>query len=424
MLRPHNLRERVALFFAGFGALLSLLLVFLLYQTAHDLGQRLIDETLTAELDDYIARRERNPHSLPPSTVMLQGYVRDAASAGDVPPYLATLSPGRHDVTVGELSYRAAVLERSGARYYLLYDTSLQQKREERFLFLLAVVAVAVTLLAALGGIWLSRSVVAPVTELADKVHLRNPEDWDHPLADDFPEGEMGELARVFDRHVVRMRAFIERERALSADMSHELRTSLAVILSATEILLDDETLTEKQKARIARIDHAARDMAELGTALLLMAREEHLVSSGGGCVVAGVIEKAVDKHRLLLANKPVQVEVHTDPALEVPADCALIDILVSNLVRNAFSYTASGTVVIRQDARGLSITDTGKGIPGYAVDQVFLRHFRDMASEGAGIGLSLVKRICDRFGWELRLESRENSGTSVTILFNRGSSD
>lgn len=419
MLRPRNLRERVALFFAGFGALLSLLLVFLLYHTAHDLGQRLIDETLTAELDDYIARRERNPHSLPPSTVMLQGYVRDAASAGGVPPYLATLSPGRHDVTVGELSYRAAVLERSGTRYYLLYDTSLQKKREERFLFLLAVVAVAVTLLAALGGIWLSRSVVAPVTELAAKVRLRSPEDWDQPLADDFPEGEMGELARVFDRHVVRMRAFIERERALSADMSHELRTSLAVILSATEILLDDETLTEKQKARIARIDRATRDMGELGTALLLMAREEHLVSSGGGCAVAGVIEKAVDKHRLLLANKPVQVEVHTDPALEVPADCALVDILVSNLVRNAFSYTASGTVTIRQDAHGLSIADTGKGIPGYAVDQVFLRHFRDMASEGAGIGLSLVKRICDRFGWQLRLESRENSGTSVTILFN-----
>lgn len=418
MLRPRNLRERVALFFAGFGALLSLLLVFLLYHTAHDLGQRLIDETLTAELDDYIARRERNPHSLPPATVMLQGYVRDAESAGDVPPYLVTLSPGRHDVTVGKLSYRAAVLDRGDARYYLLHDTSLQKKREQRFLFLLAVVAVAVTLLAALGGIWLSRSVVAPVTELAAKVRLRSPEDWDQPLADDFPEGEMGELARVFDRHVVRMRAFIERERALSADMSHELRTSLAVILSATEILLDDETLTEKQKARIARIDRATRDMSELGTALLLMAREEQLVSTGG-CVVAGVIEKAVDKHRLLLANKPVQVEVHTDPALEVPADCALVDILVSNLVRNAFSYTASGTVIIRQDAHGLSIADTGKGIPEYAVDQVFLRHFRDMASEGAGIGLSLVKRICDRFGWQLRLESRENSGTSVTVLFN-----
>lgn len=420
MLRPQTLRERVAVFFAGFGALLSLLLVFLLYHAAHDLGQRLIDETLTAELDDYIARRERNPRSLPPSTVMLQGYVRSAASADAIPAYLAALPPGRHDVTVGQLSYRVAVLDSSAARYYLLYDISLQKKREARFLFLLGVVALAVTLLAALGGIWLSRAVVAPVTALAAKVRNRSSDDWDQALADDFPDGEMGDLARVFDRYVVRMRAFIERERALSADMSHELRTSLAVILSTAEILLDDDSLTDKQKARIIRIDRAARDMAELGTALLLMAREEQPFSAtGGGCVVAGVIERAVEKHRLLLANKPVEIEVHTDPALDVPVDCALLDILVSNLVRNAFSYTASGTVIIRQDAHGLCITDTGKGIPGYATEQVFLRHFRDMASDGAGIGLSLVKRICDRYGWQVRLESREAAGTSVTIVFN-----
>ena len=97
------------------------------------------------------------------------------------------------------------------------------------------------TLLSALGGIWLSRTVVAPVTDLAAKVRHRSPNDWEHPLADDFPEGEMGELARVFDRHLIRMRAFIERERAFSADISHELRTALAVILSATEILLEDD---------------------------------------------------------------------------------------------------------------------------------------------------------------------------------------
>jgi signal transduction histidine kinase len=346
--------------------------------------------------------------------------VRDAASVGAIPSYLTALTPGRHNVTVGQLSYRVAVLDSNAARYYLLYDISLQDKREERYLFLLGVVGLAVTLLAALGGIWLSRSVVAPVTALAAKVRQRGPDDWDQSLADDFPDGEMGDLARVFDRHVVRMRAFIERERALSADMSHELRTSLAVILSTAEILLDDDSLTDKQKARIIRIDRAARDMAELGTALLLMAREEQPFSAaGGGCVVAGVIERAVEKHRLLLANKPVQIEVHTDPALEVPADCALIDILVSNLVRNAFSYTASGTVIIRQDAHGLCITDTGKGIPGHAMDQVFLRHFRDMASDGAGIGLSLVKRICDRYGWQVRLESRTPAGTSVTVVFN-----
>jgi len=417
-LREASLRSRVALFFALFGALLSLAMVFVMQRSAHDLGQRLIDETLTAELDDYIARRERNPHSLPPSTVGLQGYVRAADGSGDVPAYLAGLPDGRHNVTVGELTYRVAVLARQGERYYLLYDVSLQKRREQRFILQLGLVAVVMTMLSALGGVWLSRTVVAPVSELAARVRHRGVEDWEHSLADEFPSGEVGELARVFDRQLIRMRAFIERERAFGADVSHELRTALAVILSATEVLLSDEKLNEKQKARIGRIERAARDMAELGTALLLMAREERSLVMSGTCAVAEVVEEAVAKHRHLLGHKPVEVEVHTNPGLILAADRGVLDILVSNLVRNAFAYTAAGTVAVVQDAHSLTVSDTGKGIPGGAVEQVFLRHFRDMTSQGAGIGLFLVKRICDRYGWQVRLDSDEQRGTTITVEF------
>ncbi len=415
---PFDLRGRVALFFAGFGAGVSLLMAVAMYQSAHDLGQRLIDETLSAELDDYIARRERNPASLPPSTVIVQGYVREADGAGEVPEYLTGLSLGRHDIRLGELSYRVAVIERGDARYYLLYDTSLQARREQRFAWLLGLMAVAMTLLSALGGVWLSRTVVAPVADLAARVRHRRPDEWARPLADDFPAGEVGELARVFDRHLMRMRAFIERERAFSADISHELRTALSVILSATEVLLEDETLTEKQLLRIRRIKRAACDMSELGTALLLMVREERDMTAGGGCVLADVVREVVEKQRHQLAGKQVEVEVHTNPELILPADAGLVEILVSNLVRNAFSYTAAGTVVVLQDAHSLTVSDTGKGMPEQAVRQVFVRHFRDMASEGAGIGLSLVKRICDRYGWQVRLESSEQQGTSVKVTF------
>lgn len=410
---------RVALYFAGFGALLSLVMAVLLYQSAHDLGQRLIDETLTAELDDYIARRERNPLSLPASTVMLQGYVREAGETAGVPAYLATLPPGRHEIRVGTLSYRAAVLDRDNARYYLLYDISLQLKREQRFAQKLGLAAFAMTLLSALLGIVLSGAAVAPVRELAARVRHRRPEDWDQPLAEHFHDREIEELTGVFDRQLSRMRAFMERERAFGADMSHELRTALAVILSATEVLLDDDKLGEKQKARVERIERAARDMAELGTALLLMAREDH-AQPGGGCQVAAVVEEAVEKQRHLLGSKPVGVDVQTDPALVVAADCGLVDILISNLVRNAFSYTDAGSVTIHQDSRSLVISDTGRGIPGDAIDQAFLRHFRDITSTGAGIGLSLVKRICDRYGWQVRLESGERQGTTVTVVFAR----
>lgn len=417
---PLDLRGRVALFFAGFGALVSVVMAVGMYQGAHDLGQRLIDETLSAELDDYIARRERNPTSLPPSTVIVQGYVRKAGDdgAGEVPNYLKGLPLGRHDIHLGTLSYRAAIIERAGERYYLLYDTSLQIRREQRFAWMLALMAALMTMMSALGGVWLSRTVVAPVADLAAKVRHRSPDDWAQPLSDDFPSGEVGELARVFDRHLMRMRAFIERERAFSADISHELRTALSVILSATEVLLEDETLSDKQLTRIRRIKRAARDMSELGTALLLMVREEHAVTAGGGCVLADVVREVVEKQRHQLAGKPVEVELHTNPELILSADPGLVEILVSNLVRNAFSYTAAGTVVILQDAHSLTVSDTGKGIPEQAVKQVFIRHFRDMTSEGAGIGLSLVKRICDRYGWQVKLESSEQQGTSVRVSF------
>jgi signal transduction histidine kinase len=419
MFRLHSLRARVALYFAAFGALLSVVMAVMVYQSAHDLSVRLIDETLTAELDDYIARRERNPRSLPPSTVTLQGFVREAGETDGVPDYLATLPPGRHEIRSGTLSYRAAVLDRDNARYYLLYDISLKLKRERRFAQQLSIVAVAMTLLSALLGIFLSGAAVAPVRDLAARVRHRRPEDWDRPLAEHFHDREIEELAGVFDRQLSRMRAFMERERAFGADMSHELRTALAVILSATEVLLDDAALSDKQKARVQRIERAARDMAELGAALLLMAREDH-AQPGGGCQVAAVIEEAVERQRHILGSKPVAVDVQTDPALVVAADCGLVDILVSNLVRNAFSYTDAGRVTVHQDSRSLVISDTGRGIPGDAIDQAFLRHFRDISSSGAGIGLSLVKRICDRYGWLVRLESGEQQGTTVTVMFVR----
>jgi signal transduction histidine kinase len=415
---PLDLRGRFSLLFAGFGAVASLIMAIVLYQGAHDLSERLIDETLSAELDDYIARRERNPASLPPATVILQGYVRDAEGHGEVPAYIASLPVGRHDIRLGTLSHRVAIIDRKGTRYYLLYDTSLQIRREERFALMLGLMAFSMTLLSALGGIWLARTVVAPVTQLAAKVRHIRPEDWDHPLADDFPAGEVGELARVFDRHLNRMRAFAERERAFSSDMSHELRTALAVILSSAEVLLDDTRLDERQKARVGRIDRAARDMAELGTALLLMVREERNLTRGGGCIPADVIRETVEKHRRMLSNKPVTVATHTDPQLVLNADAGLVEILVSNLIRNAFAYTASGTVTVTQDMDALTVSDTGKGLPAHSVEQAFVRHFRDMASEGAGIGLTLVKRICDRYGWQVRLESSEDHGTTVTVRF------
>jgi signal transduction histidine kinase len=90
----------------------------------------------------------------------------------------------------------------------------------------------------------------------------------------------------------------------------------------------------------------------------------------------------------------------------------------VANLIRNAFTYTPSGSVLISVEENELLIKDTGMGIRGEEMGKVFQMHFKGAESAGSGIGLSLVKRICDRYGWEVIIDSLESQGTSAQLIF------
>lgn len=418
MRRRHSLRLRVAVAFAWFGALVSILLVAGLYLAAHDVSQRLIDQTLRAELEDYMARRARNPHSLPPATVTLRGYVNPSGGAqADPPEGIRELAPGQHEIRLEGTPYRVVVADRDGARFYLLFNEESQRLREQRFLGYLVAGALLMTLLSAAGGLWLAGRVIAPVTELAREVSRAEPGNPPRLDLEEQPKDEIGELTGAFDRYLSRLSAFIERERAFAADASHELRTPLSVIRGAAEVLAEDSGLTPAQHTRVARIERAAAEMSELITALLLLAREQDAPVEEP-CDAAQTVRDCVDRHRALAAGRRTEVQLALDaaPRLEVPP--ALLAIVVGNLVRNAVAHTEGGMVNVRLDLDRLVVSDTGIGIRHEELGRVFQRYYRGAASAGAGIGLSLVKRICDRYGWQIALESREGAGTTATLLF------
>ncbi|MEW6679198.1 MAG: HAMP domain-containing sensor histidine kinase [Pseudomonadota bacterium] len=414
----HSLRSRVALAFASVGGGVALVIAIGLYLGVRDAGERLIDETLNAEMQDYQARRDRNPRSLPPATATLLGYVSPATAQDPaLPPALAELAPGRHTLRLAGMPYRLAVMDHDGLRYYLLHNESLFRERQARLTAFLGGFVALMMLVS--GGIafWLAERVIEPVKELARRLRHIGPTTPHADLAADFPPDEVGELARTFEQSLDRLAAFIERERAFTADVSHELRTPLAVIQGAAEVLLADETRPEKERQRLERIERAAADMADLTTALLAMARERD-DGQRPAVDLATLLAETLDKHRHLLGNKPVDVvlEIHDHPSLA--ADPNLLSIVVANLVRNSFNYTHRGTVRIKLETRCLRVSDTGLGIPREALDHVFQRLYKGKQSLGAGIGLSLVKKICERYGWDIRLASEEGKGTVAELTF------
>lgn len=123
--------------------------------------------------------------------------------------------------------------------------------------------------------------------------------------------------------------------------------------------------------------------------------------------------------HRPLLRHKPVSValEIAAEPRLAV--ERPLLAIALGNLVRNACTYTEQGTVSIRLDATEVSVTDTGPGIPTEELCCLFEHGERSRRTvRGAGIGLPLVKRIADRQGWTVSVDSQPGQGATFTLRF------
>jgi signal transduction histidine kinase len=377
---------------------------------------------LVIEDNHDLATNICNPGSLPPATESVLGYVSPLSPGVPAPPEtLRSAKPGLQSVRLGTVPYRLLVQDVEGTRYYMLYNENHQLKRESRVMWLLGVSVIMMTLLARAGGLWLAGRVIAPVSALAGEVRALEPEAIHPPLASDFPHDELGALAAAFDRYLSRLRAFIERERSFTADVSHELRTPLAIIQGAAEIQAEDESLSDRQRGRALRLQRAAQDMAEITTALLVLAREQR-VGTTSRCEVAEVVQDALDKHRHLLDGKSTQVILEEEARPSVTADRALLFIVVANIIRNAFQHTEKGEVRIRLDVDRLRIGDTGRGIAEEKLGRIFQRHYKGDESRGEGIGLSLTKRICDRYGWDLTVESCSGCGTAVCLRFGAAS--
>ncbi len=425
-----RLRSRIVLSFVLLGFGLTVLFAFAAVWASKYIENQLVDDVMTRNIDVYMRSHQENPDAKPTLAVeQMYGRVvnpNDPAAmarlAVDYPEWAkmpeGIASYNGTDENNKPLSYKVAVRKTPDAWYFLAYDTlraKTAQERLVRWLVLAVVVFVALSLVL---GWWSASKVMRPVSDLARRLRAYRGSSDPKPLAPNFPDDEVGQLAEALDDYSARLTEVVQRDREFNADVSHELRTPLAVIRGATELLLTRPDLDEKIKQRLYRIQRAEQQCTDLIGSLLLLSRNER---GQGNTLVARVTEQLLDAHRAQLGSKPLILRMEGESGLTVDAPESAVSVALGNLIGNAVKYTLEGGVVVRLLPDSVEVIDSGPGLSPEDAARLFERGYRGTHaghSQGGGIGLSIVSRLCELYGWQVGVRPGEERGVIATLKF------
>lgn len=416
-----RLRSRIILSFLVFGTLLSGLFAASALFLQRQLEDTLIARTLEENLGEYVEQVRRDPTVVEPFSDRIDGYVTRPHQAAIVPEPFRDLPAGVHDVRVGNAVYKAAVVKDQDLWAFLTYDVSENRELTRRLVLALIVAVLLFSLLSFAIGAWSSKRVMAPVSDLARRLEEMKAQSRPTPLARHFPDDEVGQLAQALDDYAGRLQQLVERDKAFNADVSHELRTPLAVISGATELLLAQPDLPEKVHERLLRIARAARQSTDITAALLHLVRAERGTADGSQAQDVGeVVCQVVDNYRPLVDGHDLVLALDRRKKMTVIAPEAVLAVAVGNLLGNAVRYTRQGRVDVVVETGRVMILDTGPGIAESELPRVTERHYRgsDAGGKGSGLGLSIVQRLCDLYGWRIEFANRPEGGLKVTLWF------
>lgn len=233
------------------------------------------------------------------------------------------------------------------------------------------------------------------------------------------------------------LRAADEVKQELVSTVSHELRTPITNIAGYAELLVDGDlgVLTDKQQEAVERIERNSTRLHQLVDDLLTLASAESDALSIAR-VPVDLNDVVLGAHEMLATQTAgrdldVHVALARRPVL-VSGDPDLLERAVINLWSNAIKFTPDGgsiTLTVQaldaagdQPTRGaITVRDTGMGIPVADQPEVFTRFYRsaeagELAIQGSGLGLTIVRAIVDQHDGEISLESAPGAGTTVTI--------
>lgn len=340
------------------------------------------------------------------------------------PPALPKIFRGlpRHyaaEIELGDETYLVTVEPASNGVLYIAKNITHFEKREALFGIALIIMALIIVAFSLLLAILSSRRIIRPLRLLSERIS-RIPVGPSMPrMTVDYGDVELHSIARTFNRFLDELESFVRREQSLLSLASHELRTPIAVMSGALDVMELRDQLSDNDRATLRRIRQACDEMRDNVEILLKLARRDPGDPIRESIDVGAIAQKVLDD---LAVGHKLEGRARLDMAstLLVEADPVMVGMLLRNLIQNAAQHTEHDIrLTICKDS--IEIEDQG---PGLAVEhQAILTGRKKLAADGgalSGLGLYIVTLMAERLGWRLDIAHTDKNGTKIRLGVNR----
>jgi signal transduction histidine kinase len=383
---------------------------------------------LEGEASHFWSLLESNPEQHLPNTDNLIGYLSRGDNHSAVPSELLSMSQGYGRTMLNGSEPLVYVQRKNNDTLYLVFD----EASVSRLSFYFGVVPLSLALIILYISAWFayrqSRKAVSPLVQLARtmrefNIESHNLDDLDLPEAGASPgNNEVEVLISALNGFTDEIRQLIARERSFTRDASHELRTPLTVIQGSAEWLATNSTLDQSQRSAVDRILRTVGDMSELVNALLLLARGLKQGVRKQQVDVVSVVREIISELELT-HNRDSRVTVSLKSDGPVLLECSPegLSMVLSNLLRNAYSYTDEGEVLVEIFGCSVEISNPTEGISDADLQSLFkpfVRGEKSLTKSGHGVGLDIVKRLCDHFNWTVEAKYLPQKGMCFNVSF------
>jgi two-component system, OmpR family, heavy metal sensor histidine kinase CusS len=331
--------------------------------------------------------------------------------------------------TGSKLFILVALNEEFGSQLYTLQlaqDRSSDEQVERNFALLFIAVLFGGVVASALIAIIVTRRGLRPLREMTESLGRIGPDQLKQRIGSTGWPRELQPLAIAFDQMLERLDDSFTRLSQFSADLAHELRTPIANMLGEAQVALTRDRAADEYRDTIESTVAECERLSRIVDNLLFVARvdaaSEPIARKRFDARVA--IEKIAAFYQTVADDHHVTISCRGEG--HIHADPDLFERAVGNLLDNALRFTPqNGSIQIalcqREVDFEVSISDNGCGIAEQHLPRVFDRFYRaesSRGSDGAGLGLALVKSIVDLHGGSAVIESNLGRGTKVKLLF------